>query len=151
MVSGRGERVRPLPPADLKWVLVVTPPIDLPHKTASLYARLDAGVFTRGTLTRKLGARIGMGGDVPPQFLFNAFDDVAFDAFPDLERYWNACYSLGAREIHLAGSGPSIFAPVSRKEIGTAIELLLKHRFNSDARLVSTVQLAGRTEETVRC
>ena len=97
------------------------------------------GSFTRGALTRKLEARIRGGGDVPPQFLFNAFDSIAFDAFRGLEEYWDTLASLGAKEIHLAGSGPSMFAPVSRKEVGTAIELLLTHRHGWDSHLVSTV------------
>ncbi|MCH8109643.1 MAG: hypothetical protein IIB15_05895, partial [Chloroflexi bacterium] len=103
-----------------------------------LYGRLTDVNFTRGSLTRKLEARINGGGDTPPQFLFNAFDDVAFDAFPGLESYWNTLYSLGAREIHLAGSGPSLFAPVSRKEVGTALHLMLKHQHGMEAYLVST-------------
>jgi 4-diphosphocytidyl-2-C-methyl-D-erythritol kinase len=140
MVSGRGERVRPLPPADLEWLVLLAPDIEMESKTAALYGRLRGANFTRGALTRKLEARIRGGGDVPPQFLFNAFDDIAFDAFPGLKQYWDALYSLGAREIHLAGSGPSLFAPVSRKEVGTAIELLLRHKHGWNAHLGSRVK-----------
>lgn len=138
MVHGRGERVRPLPPADLQWLVVLAPAIETPQKTRSMYGRLGEANFTKGALTRKLEARIRGGGDVPPQFLFNAFDAIAFDAFPGLEHYWNTLLSLGAREIHLAGSGPAVFAPVSRKEVGTAIQLLLSHRYGWGAHLVST-------------
>ena len=140
MVQGRGEQVRRLPPADLEWMVVLTPPIAIPDKTAAAYNGLKPASYTNGALTRKLEARIRGGGDVPHQFLFNAFDDAAFDVFPGLERYWEAFSSMGAREIHVAGSGPSMFAPVSRKEVGTALELLLRHRFQWDARLVSTWQ-----------
>ncbi len=126
MVQGRGERVHPLPPADLKALLILSPEIRVPGKTARMYSMLSEAGFTRGALTRKLAARIAGGGDVPAQLLFNAFDGVAFDAFPGLEPYWNTLHSLGAREIHLAGSGPSMFAPVSRREMGTAIQLILE-------------------------
>ena len=142
MALGRGDRIRPLPPADLRWMVVLTPPIALDDKTASLYRALDRSSYTPGALTRKLEARIRGGGDVPPQFLYNSFDAVAFDAFPGLEQYWNTFYSLGAREIHLAGSGPAMYAPVSRKEEGTAIHLMLQHRHGWDARLVSTHQVS---------
>lgn len=140
MIQGRGERVRSLPPADLEWMVLLTPPIEVPGKTAALYARLTSASYTKGALTRKLEARIRGGGDVPAQFLFNAFDAVAFDAFPGLEVCWRTLESLGAREVHLAGSGPSIFAPVDRKEVGTALQLLLERRHGWDARLVSTRQ-----------
>ncbi len=137
MVQGRGERIRPLPPAELKWLVLLSPAIELPNKTASLYERLSPGHYSPGHLTRKLEARIRGGGDVPPQFLFNAFDDVAREVFPGLASYWETLYSLGAREIHVAGSGPSLYAPVSRKEQGTAIQLLLQRLHGWEAHLVS--------------
>ncbi|MCH8206346.1 MAG: 4-(cytidine 5'-diphospho)-2-C-methyl-D-erythritol kinase [Chloroflexi bacterium] len=140
MVKGRGEVVRPLPPADLPHVLVLAPEIDLPNKTATVFGKLGSSEFTKGALTRKLEARIRGGGDVPPQFLFNAFDGIAFDAFPGLQEYWDTLYALGARELHLAGAGPSIFAPVSRREVGTTLQLLLTYRHGWRAYLVALWQ-----------
>ena len=137
MVQGRGERVRPLPPADLKWVVLLSPAIEVPDKTAALYAALSPATFTPGHLTRKLEARMRGGGDVPPQFLFNAFDAVARDAFPGLNEYWETFQELGAREVHVAGSGPSLYAPVSRREQGTVLELLLRHRHGWESHLTS--------------
>lgn len=139
MVSGRGERVDQLPPADLEWFVIACPGMRVPDKTASLYARLGPSNFTRGALTRRLAARIRGGGDVPPQFLFNVFDDVAFDAFPGLRECWEAMHALGAWEVHLAGSGSSLFAPVSSREVGSALQLLLTHQHGIEAHLVRAV------------
>ncbi len=144
MALGRGERIRPLPPIDLQWLVLLAPSINVPNKTASMYGLLSQSQMTRGALTRKLEARIRGGGDAPPQFFFNAFDDIAFKAYPNLEKYWKTLDAMGGREIHLAGSGPSIFAPVSKREFGTALHLLLKHQHGWDAFLVSTV---GRGHE----
>ena len=135
MLHGRGERVRPLPPSDLDWFVIVTPDIHTPRKTVAAYETIGAANMTRGALSRKLEARTRTKGDVPPELLFNAFDGLAFELYPGLETYWETLRSLGAREIHLAGSGPSIFTPVDRKETGTALELLLRHRHGWDARL----------------
>jgi 4-diphosphocytidyl-2-C-methyl-D-erythritol kinase len=143
MVRGRGEIVRPLPPADLGWIVVLAPAIGLPRKTETLYSTLGRSNYTRGALTRKLEARIRGGGDAPAQFLFNAFDAVAPEAFPGLREYWDTFHSLGAREIHLAGSGPSMFAPVSRREVGTALQLLLERRYGFAAHLASAWQPPG--------
>ena len=140
MVQGRGERVRSLPPADLRWLVLVCPEIEMPDKTGTMYRRLSPSIFTRGQLTRKLEARIRGGGNVPPQFLFNVFDQPAKETFPGLERYWETLQSLGAREIHVAGSGPSLFAPVSRREQGTATQLLLRDRYDWESYLVSLWQ-----------
>ena len=141
---GRGERIRRLPPASIEWMVIVIPDMnhvgDTPSKTAALYGMLTPANYTRGFLTRKLEARIRGGGDVPAQFLFNAFDDVAFDAFPGLEECWNTFAELGAREIHLSGSGPSIYALMPRREVGTAIPLLLRHKHGINAHLVEAVQ-----------
>ena len=141
---GRGERVRHLPPAQVQWMVVLTPNVNhagaVPSKTAALYGMLTSANYTRGFLTRKLEARIRGGGDVPAQFLFNAFDDVALDAYPGLEQCWNTFAKLGAREIHLSGSGPSIYALMPRREVGTAIHLLLRHKHGINAHLVSAIQ-----------
>ena len=138
-VFGRGERVQPLPPAALGWAVVLTPQIDLPNKTAAMFSKIGPTSYTNGGLTRKLAARLSSKGDTPSQFLFNAFDDVAKDCFPDLESYWDTFHHLGAREIHLCGAGPSLFAPVSTKHHATAIQLLLQHRHGWEAHLVSMV------------
>lgn len=140
---GRGERIRRIPPPEVQWLVVVTP--DVRHtggassKTAALYGMLTPANYTRGYLTRKLEARIRVGKDMPAQFLFNVFDDVAFDAYPGLEQCWNTFAELGAREIHISGSGPSIYALMPRREVGTAIQLLLRHKHGLNAHLVSAV------------
>ena len=138
-VFGRGERVEPLPPTDLEWAVILAPQIDLPNKTAAMFSKIGPMSYTNGGLTRKLAARLSSKGDTPPQFLFNAFDDVAKEALPDLSTYWEAFHDLGAREIHLCGAGPSLYAPVSTKHHATAIQLLLQHRHGWDAHLVSMV------------
>lgn len=139
MVYGRGELVRSLPPAGLDYLVLLIPSIDCPQKTKSAYGKMTPDRYTAGSLTRKLEARIRQGGDVPHQLMFNAFDSLAFEIFPGIEEYWEAFHSIGAHELHIAGSGPSIYAPVSRKEVGTALELLLRHRFDWNARLTTPV------------
>ena len=140
MVSGRGERVRSLPPVDQAWLVLLCPEIPLPDKTAAMYSMVTPARYTGGMLTRKLEARIRGGGDVPAEFLYNAFDEIALEAYHGLEEYRDALSSFGAQEVHVAGSGPSLYAPVSRREQGTAIALLLGSMRGWNARLVSTVQ-----------
>lgn len=146
MVQGRGEIVRPLPPADLPHLVILSPDIPVPNKTGTLFGSLSSASYTRGALTRKLEARIRAGGDVPSQLLFNAFDAVAFDAFPGLEAYWKTLESLGARELHLSGAGPSIYAPVSRREVGSALQLLLTRRHGWRAFLAAPWRPSGGSE-----
>ncbi len=142
-VFGRGERVEPLPPADLRWAVILTPRIDVPNKTATMFSKLGPMSYTNGGLTRKLAARLGSKGDTPPQFLFNAFDEVARESLPGLDEYWDTFHAVGAREIHLCGAGPSLFAPVSTRHHATAIQLLLQHRHGWESHLVSMVDREG--------
>ena len=124
---GRGERVRHLPTPPLPWLVIAIPDTDLPDKTAAMYRALTPDNFTRGALSLKLEARIlHHGGDVPPQLLFNTFDSVARVVVPEVDRCWNDMHSSGAREIHVAGSGPAIYAAVERKEIATTIHLVME-------------------------
>ena len=105
-----------------------------------MYSMIQPSHYTKGFLTRKLEARIRGGGDVPSELLFNTFDQIARKAYPNLHKYWDALIQLGVTEIHLAGSGPSIYAPIPNKEYGTAIKLLLNRMPDWNAHLVPTVQ-----------
>ena len=137
LAQGRGERILPLPPASIEWLVILDPEIRLPQKTSTLYSLLSPDSYTRALLTNKLAGRIRGGGDVPPQFLFNTFDEVAYAAFPGLDKYRDAFHSAGATEVHLAGSGPCLFSLVPRREVGTAIQLLLQYQYGMNAHLVT--------------
>lgn len=123
---GRGERVRQLPTAPLPWFVLAFPGSSRQDKTAYMYRSISEQDFTRGGLTRKLEARIRNKGDIPPQLLFNAFDIVAREVEPDVERCWSDMYSAGAREIHVTGSGPTVYAAIDRKEIATTVQLVME-------------------------
>ena len=123
---GRGERIRLLPPPDLPWFVLAFPKSNVPDKTASMYRALTPDRFTRGALTHKLEARIRNGGDVPPQLLFNAFDEVARQVNPDVDRCWNDLHAAGAREIHVSGSGPTVYTVLARREMATTVALVME-------------------------
>ncbi len=123
---GRGERVRSLPTAPLPWFVLAFPTSSRQDKTAFMYRSITEEHFTRGGLTRKLEARIRNKGDIPPQFLFNAFDTVAREVEPDVDRCWADMHAAGAREIHVSGSGPTVYAAIERKEIATAVQLVME-------------------------
>jgi 4-diphosphocytidyl-2-C-methyl-D-erythritol kinase len=128
LVQGKGEDVVQLPPPKIDWVVILSPEIHLPGKTGKMFSLVTPDLYTRGVLSHKLAGRIRGGGDTPGQFLFNAFDQIAAKAFPDLERYRAAFKAIGAREVVLCGAGPSMFAVAPTREIGLAWQLLLKSK-----------------------
>jgi 4-diphosphocytidyl-2-C-methyl-D-erythritol kinase len=111
LASGRGDIIEPLPsPADLFLVLVV-PDIQVePGKTGRMYAALKPSHFTDGSMTPNLVENLRKSKKVDSSMLFNTFENVAFDVFPGLDVYKEHLLKLGAPAVHLAGSGPTLFA-----------------------------------------
>jgi len=110
LVEGRGEVVTPLPPLPHMWVVLMLPPVPrLVRKTERLYARLNASHYTDGQITERLVEELKKGREFMPSLLFNVFDNVAFDSVTGLRDYWQKFVKAGARDVHLAGSGPALF------------------------------------------
>ena len=110
LVRGRGEIVTPLSPLPHMWAVLMIPPVPrMPGKTGRLYASLKTTHYTDGQITDRLVALLAEGREVTPSNLFNVFDGVAFDSFTGLKEYREQFLQAGAQEIHLAGSGPTLF------------------------------------------
>jgi 4-diphosphocytidyl-2-C-methyl-D-erythritol kinase len=116
LVEGRGEIVTPLPQLPHMWVVLVIPDVPrIPEKTKRLYARLKSSHYTDGQITEKSIRALKVGGKFKSSMLFNTFENVAFDYFPGLEVYKEHFIKLGAPNVHLAGSGPALFAMLEDK------------------------------------
>ena len=147
---GRGERVEPLPPANLPFIVLLCPNIPLDRKTATLYSRLRADRYTRGALTFKLAGRIRAGGDIPPALLYNAFDHEALQAFPGLAEYRDGMLRAGAESAHLSGTGPSLYALFSQRPAAVAARALLAYARGWRAYLVEAWRPGSDSADTYR-
>jgi 4-diphosphocytidyl-2C-methyl-D-erythritol kinase len=58
---------------------------------------------------------------------------------PSIKEYVTIFQSAGGKEILTAGSGPTLFTIVSTRERGTAISLILKHKYKLNSFLVTSV------------
>ncbi len=110
LAEGRGERVTPLPDVAPTWLVLVAPPLNLPEKTKHMYDVLTRTHFTDGSRTETLANRIREGGAIADDSVYNAFERAAYRAFEGLDVYRKALLAAGARRVHLAGSGPALFA-----------------------------------------
>jgi 4-diphosphocytidyl-2-C-methyl-D-erythritol kinase len=111
LVEGKGEQVTPLPPLPATWPVLLVPPLPrISGKTGQMYGRLDSASFTDGHLVRQALSCLREGRVPDPGLMFNVFEKVAFDAFPELHEYRRALLEAGADRVHLAGSGPCLFA-----------------------------------------
>ncbi|HLB29815.1 MAG TPA: hypothetical protein VJM69_06775, partial [Dehalococcoidia bacterium] len=67
-------------------------------------------------LCRLLEEGQAIGGAIGDGDLFNVFEGVAPRAFPELLSIRAAFLAAGARQVHMAGSGPALFALASDPE-----------------------------------
>ena len=113
LAEGRGETVMPLPDAPETWIVLVVPPISMPEKTRRMYAALEPSDYTQGSHSQTLVDELAAGKPIDDEILYNAFERAAFEVFAGLEKYREWMLAAGAARVHLAGSGPSLFALAS--------------------------------------
>ncbi len=141
LVEGRGEVVTPLPPLPHMWVVLVVPHVPrLPGKTKQLYASLETSHYTDGQITEKLVRELKTSREFIPSILFNTFESVAFNRFSGLKVYREHIVKSGAADVHLAGSGPTLFTLVKDKTEAEDLYIRCKNQ-GMEAYVVGT--LAG--------
>ena len=149
LATGRGTEIERLPAARLGRIVVAVPNAGSEgagqsrDKTAAMYGYLRDQLFTNGSLTRRLSARVKQGGDCHPGFMFNVFQRMAPSVFPNWDRVHAALAQLGARDIFLTGSGPAIYAFAPNRETGTLWSELLKRRVGCAAFATDAIESAG--------
>lgn len=127
MVSGRGEHIVALPDMQHVWFVLLIPWVKPPpEKTAALYKMISKEMYSDGRITTDMRAMIEVGDVLEGRHMFNAFDSVAFAAYPGLESYWKIFKNVGAGCIHLAGSGPVSFTMFNNKDQAEVLTAELK-------------------------
>jgi len=79
--------------------------------------------------------------ELPLSSLYNAFEIIAFTVYNGLEEHWRHFTALGADNIHLSGSGPTLFTIVRDMAQGEKLYSSIISK-GLEAYLVQTV--AGR-------
>ena len=116
LLEGRGEMVTPLPPLPHMWALLVVPPVPRPEgKTAKLYAGLIASHYSDGQITDIYIGELRVGREITPSLLFNTFENIAFAQSSKIDLYRKHLEKIGLADVHLAGSGPTLFSLVKDK------------------------------------
>jgi 4-diphosphocytidyl-2-C-methyl-D-erythritol kinase len=109
------------------FVLLVPPSPKVPGKTKQMYSNLRVADFTEGQFVQAALSCSKQGKRVDPDLMFNVFERVAFDFFPELEKYRKILKEAGAPRVYLAGSGPCLFTFFSvRKEAAELFSRLKK-------------------------
>jgi len=138
LLEGRGEIVTPVSPLPHMWVVLVLPDVPrLSGKTKRLYDSLRESHYSDGQITDRLVEKLKTGGELAPSLLFNTFENVAFtERFSELNLYRG--HKLGAADVHLAGSGPALFAMMEDKKRAEDLYLRLQQQ-KMESYLVDTL------------
>ena len=116
LMAGRGETITALPPLPHQWVILIIPDVSrIPGKTKRLYSMLQPSYFTDGKITDKLVTDLKSHGEFNAAALFNIFENVVFAHGEELTNFRDHLLKLGAPNIHLAGSGPTLFTMLDKK------------------------------------
>jgi len=146
LVEGRGETVTPLPLLPHRWVVLVVPPVGRePGKTKRLYDSLDVAHFADGQVTERLVAELKAGSEFTPSLLFNTFENITFDRSSELDVYRSHIMKVGARDVHLAGSGPALFTLLKDRAEAEDLHIRLQQQ-GMETYLTDTATSAERVE-----
>ena len=116
LMEGRGEIITSLPPIPHHWIILIIPDVSrIPGKTKRLYSMLQPANFTDGKITDKLAADLKLKGEFNTSLLFNTFENVVFARGEELTNYRDHLLKIGTPNIHLAGSGPTLFTILDGK------------------------------------
>lgn len=108
LATGTGTDLEPLPLPTAPFSLVLAvPDVEIPQKTATLYASLTAGDFSDGASTRRLAEQIRRGNLFDGALLQNAFARALY-AYPAIGAARDALLQAGASAVLPSGAGPSL-------------------------------------------
>jgi 4-diphosphocytidyl-2-C-methyl-D-erythritol kinase len=116
LIEGRGEKITPLPPLPPTWFVLLVPPLPkIPEKTTQMYSKLNSSHFTKGQFVDAALSHLRQ-GKFDLSLAFNAFEDINFVTFPELEEYKMGFEEAGALRACLTGSGPCLFTILPEEE-----------------------------------
>jgi 4-diphosphocytidyl-2-C-methyl-D-erythritol kinase len=109
LVSGRGERIQPLPRLSSGWFVLVVPPWREPRKTARVYEAVSASDFSCGEAVLNLAATLRSALTPDHGMLVNGLQRAARQVFPRLAELHARLEETTAAPFTLSGAGPSLF------------------------------------------
>ncbi len=129
LAQGRGEQVAALPPLPPLPVTLVCPGATVANKTAGMYSRITPAHYSDGGVTRRMVETLAGGqfiAEAAPGMVYNAFEDVAPQAFPDYDWLRRDLAEMAPGRFRLAGAGPAMFALALSEDEHNRVEQALK-------------------------
>ena len=124
--------------------LIVAPRIQIPRKTASLFAALEPGDFSDGSRVEQQADRLRAGLSLDPELLGNAFSRALYALRPDVRDVAEAMREAGAEHVALTGAGPAHYALITDAAMAMLVKRRLEERLGDAAEVFLTVPLPAR-------
>ncbi|MBA7636290.1 4-diphosphocytidyl-2-C-methyl-D-erythritol kinase [subsurface metagenome] len=129
LVEGKGEKVTPLSTPHTTWFVLLAPPLPkIPRKTRQLYNRLGASHFTKGDFVQAALSSLMQGKTIEASLLFNVFDEINSDIFPQIDEYKSRFREAGAPGVSLSGCGSCLFTILYEEAEATELCLCLQRQ-----------------------
>jgi 4-diphosphocytidyl-2-C-methyl-D-erythritol kinase len=126
------------------WFVLVTPPVDIPDKTRTLYSGLTPDDYSDGAnvrdITNALAGRSGL-----PALLPNAFTRQLL-GYPVIRYAYASLGQAGASLVSVSGAGPTVFAVTVGHQEAAEIAARLAH-FTPEVGAINVVQAVGATDD----
>ena len=113
--EGRGEIIEPLSPLPSVPVTLICPQSTFPNKTSRMYSLLTPAHYSDGGVTRRM-TQVLVGGGFAQDLMYNVFEAVAWQAFPDLSWLFQRSGGPPSDRLHLCGAGPAWFTLPSSED-----------------------------------
>lgn len=113
LVKGRGEIVEELPPPPSCWVVLAKPDIGVSTKTIFQHITMENMIHPN---TDKIVEALydGKLAKLYP-YLENSLERITFDLYPEVMQIKDRMKALGATNVVMSGSGPTIYSLVTRE------------------------------------
>lgn len=124
LATGTGTVLEWLPTPTL-WMVILTPPLEIPSKTATLYQSLSNAAFTDGSAVLQVRASL-ITGERPDLDLPNTFSHSLMEYLP-VRSATDALRRAGAPWVNVSGAGPTVFTSVEDYTTASRIARRLPH------------------------
>ncbi|WP_040224491.1 4-(cytidine 5'-diphospho)-2-C-methyl-D-erythritol kinase [Bhargavaea cecembensis] len=111
LATGRGEKLRHLPPPPNCWVILAKP--DIGVSTADVYGRLDLKRMRHPDTPAMEAALRASDYEAMCRSVGNVLEPVTMDMHPEVAMLKNGMKRFGADTVLMSGSGPTVYGLVS--------------------------------------
>jgi 4-diphosphocytidyl-2-C-methyl-D-erythritol kinase len=137
LVSGRGTHLTPVR-APAGPMLIVSPVVDIPAKTSTLYQSLEPTDFSDGSQSLKQAGHLDANATVDPTLLQNAFLRPLRRLAPQVDNVARTMQEAGCPVVALTGAGPSHYSLFPTPDRATSVKQELQQQLDPSTLVLTT-------------